>query len=135
MKNRPWVRLALVLAILAGAGACREFPTRPANRSPIITDVAAFPIVLGPGDSAIVTVFATDPDGDSLVYDWSTDSRLIFKGRPPDQHDVPNSPNRSQVVYRSVWSLDDSTAWVRCSARDRRGGGSPSRLVEFTLLP
>lgn len=129
------MRLALVFAILAGAGACREFPTRPANRSPVITDAVAFPTVLGPGDSAIVTVFATDPDGDSLVYDWFTDSRLAFKGANPSDHDFYNSPDRSQVVYRSPSSLGDSTAWMRCYARDRKGGGSAGRLIVFTLVP
>jgi len=135
MKQKSWAGAALVFAVLLGAGACREFPVRPANRSPVITGVVAFPLVLGPADSAIVTVFASDPDGDSLVYDWDTDSRLVFKGQSPYAYGLYNSPNPSQVVYRSASSLDDTTAWVWCSVRDRRGGGTPGRLVRFTLLP
>lgn len=135
MNGRRFVGAALALLLLAGAGACREFPVRPANRAPEILAVVAYPATLGPADSALVTVFATDPDGDSLVYDWYTDSRLIFKGRDPNDHSFYNSPERSQVVYRSAWSFDDTTAWLRCSVRDRRGGGSPSSLVVFELLP
>ena len=135
MKTKPWLHAALALAGLLGIGACREFPVRPANRSPVISYVVAFPSVLGSADSAIITVFASDPDGDALVYDWYSDSRMVFKGQSPNLHDFYNSPNRSQVVYRSAWSLDDSTAWVRCAVRDGRGGGSPSELVVFTLVP
>jgi hypothetical protein len=132
MKKRAWMRVLLVLAVAAGIGACREYPTRPVNRRPTIASVVVFPEVIGQGDSAIVTVVATDPDGDTLVYDWFTDSRLIIKDDHLGEHFLYNTPSSSHVFYRSTVPFNDDTAWVGCSARDGRGG-SDSRVVLILL--
>ena len=76
-RIRPFAML-LILAV-TGAGACREFATQPIYRSPVISSVVAFPTTLGPGDSTLITVFASDPDGDSLVYDWHAHNGLVIK--------------------------------------------------------
>ena len=126
------MRVLLVLAVVVGLGACREYPTRPVDRRPAISSLVLFPKVIGQGDSAIITVFATDPDGDTIVYDWETDSRLIIKdGRPgvPFLYDTPSS---SHVFYRSTAPPYNDSTWVWCSVRDHRGGGD-SRVVLILL--
>ena len=132
MKHRGGMRALLALATIAGIGACREYPTRPENRRPAISSVVVFPDILGPGDSAIVTVLATDPDRDTLVYDWDTDSRLIIKGGHPGGYSLSHTSSSSRVFYRSTYWPADTTAWVGCSARDVRGG-SDSRVVRIRL--
>jgi hypothetical protein len=117
-------RALLLLGLGLCVGACTEFPTRPANRRPTISSIVAFPNVIGQGDSLLVTVIASDPDGDDLVYDWETDSRLIIKGRPSwASTSLFNTTNRSQVFYRSTVVPVTDTAWIWCSARDGKGGG------------
>lgn len=131
MKSNSSFGLLLAVAVV-GIGACREYPTRPVNRRPTISSVVAFPDVFGQGDSAIVTVFATDPDGDSLVYDWVTDSRLKIKGAVLGYSWLYNTFSSSQVFYRSTSPAYNDTAGVRCSVRDGRGGGD-TRVVLILL--
>ncbi len=79
MKNLS-VRLVLVLTILGVAAlfsnACGKEPEKvdriPDNRIPVILSVSGDPASLAPGDSATITSVASDPDGDSLSYNWST---------------------------------------------------------------
>jgi hypothetical protein len=98
---------------------------RSIYRSPVISEVLAFPR-LGAAESTMITVFATDPDGDSLVYDWSAYNGLVMKGHP-GRHDVYGTRSSSMVFYSPVsWSYD--TAFVWCGVRDERGG-SDSRQV------
>ncbi len=120
MKTNFSLGLFLVVAVV-GIGACREYSTRPLNRGPTISSVVAFPSVLGQGDSAIVTVFATDPDGDSLTYEWRTDSRLKIKGDVLEDGWLNNTVSSSHVFYRSTSPAYDDTAGVRCTVWDRRG--------------
>ena len=133
MKNRAWGRVLLVVAVVVGIGACKEYPTRPVDRHPSISSVVVFPNVIGQGDSAIVTVFATDPDpGDTLVYDWEADARLIIKDRHLTDDFLYNTPSSSHVFYRSTVPPFDDSAWVWCSVRDGRGG-SASRAALILL--
>ena len=129
MKKRAWIGIPLVLAVVAGIGACTEYPTRPVYRRPTISSVLVFPNVIGQGDSAVITVIASDPDGDTLVYDWETDSRLIIQGASSV---VPfilyHTFSSSRVFYRSTSAAYNDTVPVWCSVRDRRGGGASRRV-------
>ncbi len=77
MKNLS-VRLVLVLTILGMAtlfsSACGEEPEIqiPVNQGPVILSISGNPASVTPGDSSIITCVASDPDGDSLSYNWST---------------------------------------------------------------
>jgi len=81
----------------------------------------AFPSTIGSGDSTIVIATAADPDGDALVYDWVTDSRLIIKGNAPNDNERFGSPDAFQVFYYGA-PLPQDSAWVECTAQDRKGG-------------
>lgn len=118
----------LVLAALAvGMGACRDCPTRAVNRSPVISSVVAFPTTLGVGDSTLVTVYATDPDGDALVYDWVAYHGLQIKGARSTY--VYNTPDRSHVFYLQSKVAESDTAFIECVVRDRKGGSDGRWLV------
>ncbi len=126
MRNRTWLTAASLLLFVLGAGACRKYVTHPTYRRPVISSVVAFPTVLGPGDSTMITVSATDPDGDPLFYDWFAYNGLTMKdGRSY----IYNTRSPSMVFLRSpAWTYPYDTAFVWCSASDRRGG-SDSRQV------
>jgi RimJ/RimL family protein N-acetyltransferase len=80
----------------------------------------------------VVTCDATDPDADSLVYDWVTDGRLNIKGAVPRQHYLYNTFFKSHLFYPDAVDTPLDTAWVQCFARDRRGG-SDSRIVHLII--
>lgn len=122
----------VLLVFVLGAGACHKFVTEPVTRRPVITSVVAFPTVLGPGDSTMITVFATDPDGDSLVYDWEPYNGLTYKGQQPSQGAIYNTHSPSMVFYGpTTWPYAVDTAYVWCEVRDRKGGGTSCRVRIF----
>ena len=114
----------------AVASGCNEMRSRPpvppaSNHSPVIDSLVAYSDTIGPSDSSLVVCFARDSDGDSLVYDWLTDARLNIPGLPTWRNTYLNEqPSPCQIFYNSNLPnpINDS-AWVYCSARDRRGGG------------
>lgn len=85
-------------------------------------------------DSAVVICEAMDPDADTLVYDWLTSGSVRLQtplGR--DVEETNTYPN-FQVVYPDTTAIHNpiDTAWVQCSARDRRGK-SATMLVYLTI--
>lgn len=126
VRSKTWLMvLPLILAI--GAGSCRKSITYPTHRRPVITSVVAFPTTLGPGDSTLITIHASDPDGDRLVYDWHSVNGL--RTRNDNDGFVFSAPDPSMVFYRFPSAAD--TAWVWCTARDERGGSDTRRVVIF----
>ncbi|MBI5661450.1 MAG: hypothetical protein HZC46_04810, partial [Ignavibacterium album] len=74
---------------------------------------------------------ATDPDGDTLVYDWITDARLRINGaNPPDDRSLFNTFENSRIFYPTTLAID--TVWVQCFARDRKGK-SDAKLIIFNV--
>jgi hypothetical protein len=128
MTIRIWKIAVFGLVIALGLAGCRDYPTKSTYHSPVITSVTVFPTIIGQGDSVLVTVYASDPDGDTLVYDWSTDSRLVIKDAP-GQVMLYNTASNSHVFYRSTYAAYNDSAWVSCGVRDGRGGGDYAHVV------
>jgi hypothetical protein len=127
-----------LVALLFGAtlGACDSAkPLRPVNYDPVVRSLTVFPAIIAPGDSAIVVCEASDPDGDTLVFDWESDCRLLMKdalGQPAvyfyNSHD-----NRIVVYAGSCANAPSDTGGVSCFVRDRRGGGAYAGLVRVVI--
>ena len=120
---RPLQRAALVvLALATCAVACRTTtPLQPVprNEPPVVQSLLAFPTTIGVGDSAVVVCSATDPEGETLVYHWSSDCRLLKKGGSGD--DV-YSLDRALVVCAGACNRAPvDTGWVYCEVGDRHG--------------
>ena len=131
MRIRIWLIAILLLGFVLGAVACQKYVTLPIYRPPVISSAVAFPTVLGPGDSTMITVSATDPDGDSLVYDWDAYNGLLIKGAPRF-NSIYNTRSSSMVFYRSpTWPYPNDTAFVFCSARDGRGGSDQRQVLIY----
>lgn len=112
----------VALAMTLSAGACAQDPVGPVNHHPVINSVTVFPTQIGPSDSALVIVAASDPDLDSLVYDWETDSRLRIKDAYPGDNFLYNTSEPSRIFYYGPTAPGKVSAWVKCYVRDRRGG-------------
>jgi hypothetical protein len=135
MSPRLRLRLSALIAgaglSLAGCGA--EIPLQPVNHSPVALSLSAFPTTIGIGDSAIVVCLATDADGDTVVFDWSSDCRLVKKG-PVRPGPTLYSQGNTLVVYGgSCATAPLDTGWVSCSARDLRGGSDYAGTVQIII--
>ncbi len=134
MRCNPWHVLMSALLLGVTVGACRHSPvapTAPANHPPLISSVILFPSSIGPSDSAIVVCAATDPDGDTLVYDWISSGGLQLKDAPRGGY-IFSSPNNSQIFYYGTPRAPIDTVFIRCYTRDQRGG-QDGRLVALIL--
>jgi len=120
-KTRQVLPLTALLAVCAGACGSDNL-VQPVNGRPVILSLTAFPSAIGPTDSAIVVCDAMDPDADSLLYDWITDSRLTIKGARPGDHSLYSTRGSSRVFYRGTVVPVSDTAFVQCMVRDDRGG-------------
>lgn len=132
VRRAFWSKWLPILGVGLCLGACTEFPTRPANLGPTISSIVAFPNVIGPGDSVLVTILASDPDGDNLVYDWETDSRLDIQGDRSRDHYLYNTASNSRVFYRTIYTAPVDTGWIWCEVRDRKGG-SDGRMARILM--
>ncbi len=115
---------------LCGCGA--KTPLEPVNRSPVVQSLQAFPTTLALGDSAVVVCIATDVDGDTLDFEWSSDCRLTKKGQISNYYFFTRA--NTLVVYPGACNrapLD--TAWVSCAVHDRQGGGAYPGTVRIIV--
>ncbi len=126
-----WWALLLAAAI---AASCAEDPaTRPQNGRPVILALTAFPEDLCGSDSILVVCQATDPDNDTLGYDWFTDGRLKIRGVPEGLHFDYNTHEPFQVFYPDILHAPVDTVWVQCIARDRLGMPSKAEVIHFVI--
>jgi hypothetical protein len=133
-------RALLAGSLLAtGLAACDS--TRPlvftgflANHDPVVVQsLQAFPTTIGDGDSAIVSCFATDADGDTIRYDWFSDCTLKLKGAFGNDYFVNNTAEGKMIVYPGCVTGASDTGRVSCSVRDLRGGGAYAGYVDIIV--
>lgn len=129
--------LLATVAVLEGLDGCgnrhTSLPSYPLDHNPVVDSLIAVPDAIGPSDSTVVTCYARDVDGDSLVYDWDTDARLEIKGNPAWMGYL----NQQRVPYLVFYNANlshpiNDSAWVYCEVRDLRGGGSEREV--FIIL-
>jgi hypothetical protein len=131
MKKLVYI-VAVILSLRFG---CKENPVdvKPENHNPVIFSLTVFPDVISPTDSAIVICNAMDPDGDTLVYDWITDSRLKIKGDFANEDWLYHTRENSRVVYpKNLNNVPFDTLWIQCNVRDVKGG-EVGKLALFVL--
>lgn len=130
MRNRAWLSPVFLLVFVLGAEGCRKYITYPIYRRPVISSVVAFPTVLGPGDSTMITITAYDPDGDALAYIWEPYNGLDIMNGNSYHFYYTHSP--SMVFYRPTTGTSAiDTAFVWCSASDERGGWTSRQVLIF----
>jgi len=118
-----------VLTCLSSCGT--KTPLEPVNRDPAVQSLFAFPASIPPGDSAVVVCHATDPDGDPVLFDWTSDCRLIKQG---DHGGTVYSRGNTLVVYAGACaSAPVDTGWVSCEVRDGRGGGAYAGTIRIVI--
>ena len=94
--------LALLGVALLFTGACGS-----GNNPPEITSLTANPASVGLGGSSTIACIATDPDGDTLTYDWTATSGTISGEGDTITWVAPN---------------EEGTYTVRVTVADGRGG-------------
>jgi len=105
-----------------------------ANRDPVVQSLVAFPTTLHPGDSAAVVCGATDPDGDTLFFDWYSDCRMLITGDVLHEGSLSNQTSPALVVHAGGCNrAPTDTGWVSCEVRDGRGGGAYAGTVRIIV--
>ncbi len=132
LRRSHLLALVLGLCVLAGLSSCgTRTPLQPVNHSPVVESLIAFPTTIAFGDSAIVVCHATDPDGDRVVFDWYSDSRLTLPGA--SGYGAFNRGNTLVVRAGAGARAPLDTGWVSCEARDSRGGGAYAGTVRIVI--
>ena len=132
MKN---LFLLLYFILLLSLNNCDDNPVKTENRNPVILSLTVFPEVVKPNDSLIVICNATDPDGDTLVYDWITSGVVRIKGAIGDDNFLYNTYENSRIFYApdsTHVSAPQDTFRIQCFARDRKGK-SDAEIVFFIV--
>jgi hypothetical protein len=117
---------------------CKDNPIKPKNQSPVIFSVKMYPEVVSPSDSLIVVCSATDPDGDTLVYDWFSLSGNVvkIKGALSGATALYNTHKNWQIFYApdSIYvTAPQDTFGLQCAVRDGKGGGDVSEHLRFVV--
>jgi hypothetical protein len=108
--------VAVVVIVLAGCSGS----TKPDNRVPSMPQVNPVDFTIVPSGSILMTVSATDPDGDALTYAWT-----FTQG-------TPTTATGDKVTWTAPATNGTATATVK--ARDGRGG-ERSASTTLTIHP
>ncbi len=119
-----------VLACLSSCGL--KTPLQPVDRSPVVQSLIAFPTSITIADSAIVVCNAADPDGDPMMFDWTSDCRLIKQGAS-EEFTAYNLGNTLIVYAGACAHAPLDTGWVSCEVRDGRGGGAYAGTIHIVV--
>lgn len=134
IRVRWQLAVSMLGVVLCTSGCGEETPLQPVNRRPVVHSLTAFPTTIGLTDSAIVVCVATDVDGDTLVFDWTSNCKLIKQGEHPWGGPTIYNRGNTLVVYPgSCINAPEDTGWVSCSAHDGRGGGAYAGAVRIII--
>ena len=70
------------------------------NEPPVIESLIADPIRLLPDQQSSLACQASDPNGDAVTYEWTTDSGLVAPGSGPTTTFTPSGPGIATVTCR-----------------------------------
>ena len=136
LSSPAFALLMFTLGLVLALGGCEHKIVDPTagNRDPVLLSLSVFPGTINVGDSAIVMCKATDPDGNTVVYDWFSDCRLHLKDDFLHEGAAYNTHENTQIVYaESCGHAPIDTGWVTCEVRDGIGGGSLSKTVHVII--
>lgn len=129
MKIKLFGILLIVILI-----SCKENSTEVENNDPILLSLQVFPKIVNSEDSVIVICEASEPDEDSLFYDWFTDSRLRIKNNG-NESIMYHTRENIRVFYPTKGKGEPAdSAWISCSVRDGKGGQSVSKRVTILVV-
>jgi hypothetical protein len=109
----PMKQTLATLAVVALLSGCTDSnaPSAPDNRAPVIDSLVVAPPLLRVGESATVTCYARDPDGDPLQYRWSASAG-----------DLLPMGDGSRVRYIAAPCCGGLTNTITVIVQDGRGG-------------
>jgi len=109
----PMKQTLATLAVVALLSGCTgsNAPSAPDNRAPVIDSLIVAPPLLRVGESATVTCYARDPDGDPLQYRWSASAG-----------DLLPMGDGSRVRYIAAPCCGGLTNTITVIVQDGRGG-------------
>lgn len=108
---RKFPILLIILLMLLSCGG--KDSTGPENNAPIITAISAEPNPVPENRTSILSVNATDPDGDPLSYEWSATAGTFPGGNSTAQ--VTWIPPEAQAEYLISVSVSDGQVSVDSS--------------------
>jgi hypothetical protein len=111
MKKMQFLRLILCIGIaVAVISSCKK---ENPNKKPIISSIIHSPDNVYLGDTCTIIVYASDPDGDNLTYNWSCPTGEIYSGNGTNTIDwiTPNTAG----TYVITVDVSDGKDVVSCS--------------------
>ena len=78
MRHFNLILYVCIMTVLMHFGCDKDDPVSPENRPPVIESITSSPSTsisnrLAGGSTVLITVIATDPDGDELFYKWEAE--------------------------------------------------------------
>ncbi len=112
----------VVLAVWSQSGP-KPTPEPLTNRAPTIHSLSVNSQIVDINGEAVVTVNATDPDGDPLTYVWSVSNGDIVEGPTP------------QSTVRFHAPAIPGTVILKVIARDNNGGEAQESVNIAVVVP
>ena len=128
-KKNLLILLALIIGSTRVAGCPGSFTAGEgeeiANSPPVIKSVTADPSEIFEGQTSAVSVLASDPDDDSLTYDWSAI-------RVSDSENVTNviSGSDSQITFTGPQIEEETDYKVTVEVNDGKDKANDSVVIK-----
>jgi hypothetical protein len=110
LRNRCSVIFIPLLGFLFLINCGKDKPSAPQNRPPVIAGLSAVPNPVPRNQTADLSVAASDPDGDALVYSWTASAGTFASGNTAS-HAVWVPP-QTPTLYQITVTVSDGKADV-----------------------